>query len=482
MDNLEMFLPCGFLVSYKDLNNQTENFVCIICKDHILNKAECLNIKSNNLKIKEKKVEISCENLLNLSKQINLIIQDPTKAIKESFSSVKNQLDLKRETLKKQIDDHYFKLLNYLENIENNVIIDKNRALPVFSNFNCEPYKLDSSIDLNQKSSILDGFLKDLNEKIACLNESLYDLNIGENYKLKVAKNLPQIEDLLGTIEFDPLNNYEFKEVEERSKTFINGSLNLEDYKPISLSLSDIKFLDGEILVVQNGANTILKLDSNLRESKRYYGEKVNNLNIISKNLFSYNNERKIMIREVVTGAFYKVFEPEEDNINIICYKILTNGKVVGLFSDNSIKIWSLETCHLQKTYRLEFRIERNLTGHKNKVSCLLKINNNLLASGSDDFNIKIWNVKNGNILRTLEGHVGCVHCLDKMEDKFLVSCSKDCNVRIWDPIMGVCLLKVELPKMSYNLPGQISVNKDNKIAVGFNDKIKFIKILISKH
>ena len=57
-----------------------------------------------------------------------------------------------------------------------------------------------------------------------------------------------------------------------------------------------------------------------------------------------------------------------------------------------------------------------------------------VLASGSEDSTIKIWDYDSGELEQTLKGHTKPVQslCFDS-EGKFLISCSADLTVKIWD-------------------------------------------------
>ncbi|KAL2864125.1 WD40 repeat domain-containing protein [Aspergillus lucknowensis] len=59
------------------------------------------------------------------------------------------------------------------------------------------------------------------------------------------------------------------------------------------------------------------------------------------------------------------------------------------------------------------------------------------LASGSDDYTIKIWDWELGELERTLKGHVRAVSGLDfggQKGNTLLASCSGDLTIKIWDP------------------------------------------------
>ena len=69
--------------------------------------------------------------------------------------------------------------------------------------------------------------------------------------------------------------------------------------------------------------------------------------------------------------------------------------------------------------------------GHANGVMCL-QFDDNILATGSYDSTIKIWDIETGEELRTLEGHTSGIRCL-QFDDSKLISGSLDHTVRIWN-------------------------------------------------
>lgn len=92
---------------------------------------------------------------------------------------------------------------------------------------------------------------------------------------------------------------------------------------------------------------------------------------------------------------------------------------------------------HLQKVFR----------GHDRWTTCLaFSHNGKLLASGSSDGTIKVWNVGTGaTVLGPLMGHTGGVECVAfSPDDRRIVSGSTDCTVRIWDVQTGKQLLQFE--------------------------------------
>ena len=80
----------------------------------------------------------------------------------------------------------------------------------------------------------------------------------------------------------------------------------------------------------------------------------------------------------------------------------------------------------------------RTFKGHSNGVTCL-QFDHNILATGSYDTTIKIWNIETGEVLQTLRGHTATVRTLQFDESK-LISGSFDKTIKIWNWQTGECL------------------------------------------
>lgn len=75
---------------------------------------------------------------------------------------------------------------------------------------------------------------------------------------------------------------------------------------------------------------------------------------------------------------------------------------------------------------------------HDNGVTCL-QFDDNVLATGSYDATVKIWDIETGRVIRTLRGHTLGIRAL-QFNDRVLVTGSLDGSVKIWNWWTGACI------------------------------------------
>ena len=128
-----------------------------------------------------------------------------------------------------------------------------------------------------------------------------------------------------------------------------------------------------------------------------------------------------------------------------------------------------------KEVYRDRFKVGSNwkygrcsmkiFRGHSNGVTCL-QFWDNILATGSYDSTIKIWDIETGQEIRTLVGHTSGIRAL-QFDEKKLISGSLDHTIKIWDWQTGECV-----NTMTCHNDGVISVHFDGKwLASGSIDK-----------
>ncbi|EPS38319.1 hypothetical protein H072_7926 [Dactylellina haptotyla CBS 200.50] len=113
-----------------------------------------------------------------------------------------------------------------------------------------------------------------------------------------------------------------------------------------------------------------------------------------------------------------KIFRGHENGI--VCIQFDDAIVATGSY-DRTIKIWDLETTAEIRTLR----------GHTNCVRAL-QFDETKLISGSMDNTLKVWNWRNGTCINTLRGHQAGVVSLH-FEGELLASGSVDTTVRLWN-------------------------------------------------
>ena len=103
-------------------------------------------------------------------------------------------------------------------------------------------------------------------------------------------------------------------------------------------------------------------------------------------------------------------------------------GTLLSASFDNSVGLWSLD-----RDGPLEW-----LDGHEAAVNTVIPLPLGRAASGSDDFDVIVWDVIDGTEIHRLEGHTGKVMGLAATTDGTrLASASWDGTVRIWNAQTG---------------------------------------------
>jgi WD40 repeat protein len=106
------------------------------------------------------------------------------------------------------------------------------------------------------------------------------------------------------------------------------------------------------------------------------------------------------------------------------------DGRILASGSwDRTIKLWDVTTGTVLRT----------LQGHTGGVlSVAFFPDGKILASGAGDGTIKLWDVATGTLLRTLSGHTGSVISVAFSPDgKVLASGSADNTIKLWDVATG---------------------------------------------
>jgi WD40 repeat protein len=157
---------------------------------------------------------------------------------------------------------------------------------------------------------------------------------------------------------------------------------------------------------------------------KRFYFENP----ILDIVLFNVENlifccDNEIHIWNLIIEDTVKILKGHEARIH--CLTLVSAPDLLASGSlDNTIRVWNLTTGR------------QTLTFHADRVKCLLLLENQsqLLASGEFDHLIKFWSLKQqtGSITR-LFGHTGAVTALVSLKQSHMASSSADMTIKIWN-------------------------------------------------
>ena len=80
----------------------------------------------------------------------------------------------------------------------------------------------------------------------------------------------------------------------------------------------------------------------------------------------------------------------------------------------------------------------RTLLGHRSNVLAVSFDTGHMIASGSADNTVKLWDKNTGNLLRTLLGHGSWVWSVAFDANDLVASGSSDHTIKLWDKNTGM--------------------------------------------
>lgn len=186
------------------------------------------------------------------------------------------------------------------------------------------------------------------------------------------------------------------------------------------------------------------------------------------QSLASSSGDRTIKIWNMSARKLLHTFRGHTNWVSSVAFSRMPSnprdkGKLGGILAsgsgDKTIKLWDLKNRKLIRT----------LVGHKDWVSSVaFSPNGKILASGSGDRTIKLWNLSTGKLIRTISDSGGVTAIAFSPDGETIASGSFFHSVRLWDLQNG---------KLLQNFTGQlrpvyaIAFSPDGKtLASGSND------------
>ena len=154
----------------------------------------------------------------------------------------------------------------------------------------------------------------------------------------------------------------------------------------------------------------------------------------------SGGDDHGIKIWELQRGKCIKTLQGNSNAIYAIAYSNQQNLLASG-HEDQTIKLWNVDI-KAPQTLKPDLQPFQVLRGHSDRIlSIAFSPDQKILASGSADRTIKLWDAQTGKSIKTLQGHRSWVWGITiSPNSKFLASGSYDHTIKLWDLESGECL------------------------------------------
>jgi WD40 repeat protein len=111
------------------------------------------------------------------------------------------------------------------------------------------------------------------------------------------------------------------------------------------------------------------------------------------------------------------------------------NNLLASSFEDNTIRFANINEASLNS---ISFNNSKILQGHKHFIKVITALNKTILASGSCDNTIILWDILTFTQINNLKGHTGCVNALISIpygdsSSNLLISGSSDTKIKVWE-------------------------------------------------
>ncbi|CAL5993303.1 WD40_repeat protein [Hexamita inflata] len=335
-------------------------------------------------------------------------------------------------------------------------------------------------------------------------NSIMENISFGKSSYIKTPRNISCIaldnsQQVLACIEYEQMeNNKQFSYLSlycpKTKKILLNTSKQVA-----SLKLQNICFsLDNNFIYCTESEKVLafnaktLKFAFKLTEHQN----KITSMQIYQNILVTGSKDNVIIVWNLENRTIAHKFE-ESCNIQSIAISQLY---ISAAMSNNSIKIWSLKS----------FELINTIQAHKNKISCLqfnkdvlvsasfdqslifwdiqsgtnmktincgeniqiIKFSNDgiLMVTGSNENAIKLYNVKNYQVINTLDGHTDNIGNIIFNNDDSIISSSRDNTIQFWDCQQQLSTIQKQKPSHTERIRNVVISKNLQFVASASND------------
>ena len=137
--------------------------------------------------------------------------------------------------------------------------------------------------------------------------------------------------------------------------------------------------------------------------------------------------------------------------------------------TDKNIKIWTVT------------KVKFDLKGHTHNLTALKWLGNGMLASGSMDFTICIWQINRGHCLETLSSHAQSIEKLILLDHSKLASLALNEPIRIWNINFEQKTIRSTISRVKPQIFEPIGSTKLAFVQLSNNNRISLLDVVKSE-